>query len=246
MSKVNFKVDPFLREIELSIKALVSENKDLKEEITALKTFTNFTVYFSSEGKAAKLQGGALGQYEYNPEKGCYVQTSTDKSEEKFEPRYLYQDEDEKWWVGKTPGEKWGYLQSIILSKTLPTAGWSYSYKGSFHEDSSLIVTPGPLPHLRRQFTVTASGAAAEKWPSSLGVFTKTQRWWNGRPVYVNTGGKLLHHANQDAGWMIGDELGKYYLRGSRAHLSPVDEDRWRYWTGSGTKPASVTVTGSE
>ena len=38
--KVNFKVDLRQREIELSIKAVVSENKELKEVISSLKSST--------------------------------------------------------------------------------------------------------------------------------------------------------------------------------------------------------------
>ena len=250
-SDVNFKVDSWQHEIELSIKALAIENKELKEEISALKTFTKlFYVYFSSEGEAALHQGGVLGQYEFNPEKGCYVQTSTERSEEKFKPIYLYQDGDEKWWVGKTPFEKWGYLYFSKASKTLPKTGWSYAKDGIFHEDSSLILTPGPLPPLPRQMTVTATGAAAEACPDCLGVFTKTKRWWWGRPIYVNKRGQLLHHGLNTKGvtdsWQIGEKLGTKALTGSRAHHSPVNEDRWRYYTGSEWKMASVTVTGSE
>ena len=169
----------------------------------------------------------------------------TEQSEEKYKPLYLYQDEEGKWWVGKTPGEERGLLRSNP-SKTLPTAGWSYDHNGAFHEDSSLVVATGPLPHLPRYFTVTVRGAAVEKWPSYQGVYTKTQRWWRGRPVYVSTEGRLLHHGGGDDGWMIGPTLGKRALSGSRARHSPGSENSWRYWTGGEWKPASVTVTGSE
>ena len=106
-------------------------------------------------------------------------------------------------------------------------------------------MTPGPLT-LPGQFTVTARGAAARVCPECLGVFTKTQRWWDGRPVYVNAEGRLLYHGTADNGWVIEEELGYAALRGSRARHSPVDENRWRYWTGLEYKPASVTVTGSD
>ena len=235
----------------LALKTLVIENKDLletnkkmSEEISALKTFTNFTVYIYSTGGAAERQGDKLGQFEFNLEKRIYVQTSTEQSNEKFKPRYLYQDNNKKWWVNDEPGEKTGWLRSDP-SRSLPTS-WKYYADGKWNDDDTLSVTSGPLPPLSRQFTVTASGAAAEKWPSSQGVFTRTQRWWWGRPVYVNTEGKLLHHGAGDDGWLIGSKLGKYVLRGSRSHHSPVSETSWRYWTGSGTKPASVTVTGSD
>ena len=57
-----------------------------------------------STGGAAQHHGGVLGQYEYHEDKGYYVQTSTE-SPWWFVARYLYRDEDDKWWVGATPGE---------------------------------------------------------------------------------------------------------------------------------------------
>ena len=140
-----------------------------------------------------------------------------------------------------------GWLYNPTPSKTVPTSGWGYADGTStFHDDPTLTVTPGPLPPLARQFTVTATGAAAERWPEFLGVFTRTQRWWLGRPVYVNTQGRLLHHGHQDKGWVIGASISSIALRGSRAHHNPASEDSWRYWTGSGYEPASVTVTVSD
>ena len=199
----------------------------------------------SSTLRAAQLHGGALGQYEYHEDRGCYVQTSTEQNEEKFEAHYLYRDKDDEWWVSDTPGARTGILYNTRTSQTPPTSGWKWGDGESWYFDQTLTVTPGPLPYLPMQFMVTAMGVAAEKFPSFLGVFTRTERWWNGMPVYVNTEGRLLHHGNGDLGWMIGDKVGYYALRGSKAHHSPVSENRWCYWTGTRLKLASVTVTGS-
>ena len=203
----------------------------------------------SSTGGAGQHQGAVLGQYEYHEDKGYYVQTSTEQSNEKFVARYLYRDQDDKWWVGPTPGAKSGrWLRNTSPSQTPLSSGWLYADKTtkSWQDDQTLTVTPGPLPPLPKQFTVTVTEPATRKLSSYQGVFTKTQRWWHGRPVYVNTEGQLLHHSTADLGWSIGDKLGKYTLRGSQARHSPVDEDNWRYWDGSEDKPASVTVTGSD
>ena len=62
-------------------------------------------------------------------------------------------------------------------------------------------------------------GAAAEEWPSDQGVFTKTERWWRGRPVYVNTEGQLLHHGGT---WDIGSKLGKAGLKLHLNALAPI------------------------
>ena len=202
----------------------------------------------SSTGGAAQHHGGVLGQFNYDDEKNYFIQSSTEQGDEKFQAGYLYPDEDDKWYVGSVPGEKSGWLQNPTPSKTLPTSGWQYRDGDgkTWHDDPTLTVTPGPLPPLPRQFTVTVTGAAAEKWPSYLGVFTRSERWWRGRPVHTNTEGRLLHHGPTDYGWIIGPTLGMYGLRGSRPHYSPASEDSWRYWTGSEDKPASVTVTGSD
>ena len=217
----------------------------------------------SSTGKAAQTVGGALGQFEYVEDKGYYVQTSTDKSNEKFEAAYLYRVGEglwtlDGWYVGPRPGvrgEDWLYNE--LASKTPPTRDWEADQwwpenppflRDQYHFDTTLTVSPGPLPPLPEQFRVTASGDAAERWPSiTLGVFTRTERWWLGRPVYANNVGQLLYHGPRDLGWVIGPSLGgRHYLRGSRARHSPASEVTWRYWSGSEDKLASVTVTAME
>jgi len=205
----------------------------------------------SSTGGAAQHRGGALGQFDYDEKKKYYIQSSTEQGQEHFQAFYLYPDEDDEWWVSFTPGEKAGLLHNPIPSKSMPTSGWLWSdgkSVWSWHDDPTLTVTPGPLPPLAWQFTVTATGAAAKKRPSSLclGVFTRSDKWWLGRQVYTNTEGMLLYHGPRDWGWRIGGEFGRTPLRGSRAHHSPVSEDSWRYWTGSEWKPASVRVTASD
>ena len=121
----------------------------------------------------------------------------------------------------------------------------------TWHSDPSMTVTPGPLPPMPSQFIVTASGAFLEltNGLKHLGVFNKTERWWAGRPVYVNTNGVFLYHGIES--WMIADELGYYMLRGSQSYLSPVYERSWTYkeTTSYGgyrvsevEKQASVTV----
>ena len=106
-------------------------------------------------------------------------------------------------------------------------------------------MTAGPLPPLARQYKVTATGAAAEMWGDFLGVFTRSDRWWLGRPVYINTEGRFLFHGPRDDGWSIGEKIRKRGLCGSQAHHSPVAERSWRYYnlTEGEWKPASVTVT---
>ena len=124
------------------------------------------------------------------------------------------------------------------MSKELRT-GWRYYDGDTWHPDPSLTVIPGSLPPLPSQYTVTASVESSEF--QYLGVFNKTERWWSGRPVYINDQGEFLYH---DSRWTIGPELGYYSLQGSKSYQSPECEERWTYLpsNGSDDKPASVHV----
>ena len=206
----------------------------------------------SSTGGAARREGGVLGQFEYHEDKGYYMQTSTEQKNEWYRAVYLYRMDADGWYVGDTH-DIWlvngAWLYNPSTSKTPPTSGWQYANGDTFaswSDDPTLTVTPGPLSPLPKQFRVTASGAQAEEWAPSLGVFNRTERWWWGRPVYINAEGLLLHHGSRDLGWMIGQSINDYFLRGSRSHHSPASEDTWTYWAGSELKPASVTVTAME
>ena len=190
--------------------------------------------------------GGILGQYEYLEDQGYYVQSSTEQSNERFEVAYLYPDEDDNWWVGDVPGEKKGWLRNPQPSKTPPTTGWQYKDhdKDRWEDDLTLTVSPGPLPPLPRTFNVTASGPTLWRWSSHMGVYTRTERWFNGRPVYVNTEGNLLYQGFRD-GWLFGDELGWAAWWGSRTRHSPADEDSWT-WGDFNHLGGDVTVTASD
>ena len=222
---------------------------NLEEELKKM------VVVISSTGGAAQRNGGVLGQFEYDEHQGYYQQTSTEQDQQNFLAVYLYPDKDDKWWVNDTPGEKTGYLHNPRPSKTLPTSGWQYwnNSDKSWTYDPTLTISPGPLPPLARQFTVSWSplepmptGAAFER-PKYLGVFTRSERWWLGRPVYTNTQGMFLHHGPGDFGWVIGFELGERVLRGSQNHHSPESEDNWSYsLLGWEWKAASVKLIKSE
>jgi len=205
----------------------------------------------SSTGGAAKLHGGFLGQFEYQEDEDYYLQTSTDQSHENFRARYLYHDEEQRWWISsKRPGKKSGYMCHTRPNKDLPENGyWQYvDGNGSWQHDGTVTISKGPLS-LPRVFTVTGTRAAAREWPECLGEFTRTQRWWAGRPVFGNGEGMLLHHGPGDYGWMIGRPLNRAALRGSQSHMSPSLQTNWLYLTDDGDgewKRAKIKVTQSE
>ena len=221
-------------------------------------------VVISSTEAAALIWPEILGQYEYDEEKECYVQSSTEQRNKEYTPRYLYRDEDDDWVVGPSPNGDSGFWMYNINSTNLATGDgdWFVTFNGTLYFDPSITVTPGPLPPLPSQFIVTASSsgefAKISDSLEDLGVFNKTERWWAGRPVYMNTQGHFLYHSFQS--WMIGHKLGYYTLMGSKSYKSPADVKSWTYletetttyhdgysYTSSnGEKPASVTVLEGE
>ena len=230
----------------------LKHRKLIKEEIERMKT--HLSVVISSTGKAALRQRGMLGQYEYDGDNGYYVQTSTEGDSEHYTPVYLYPDEDDKWWVGPSPDRKAGWLHNPTKSKTLPKFQsdndwlcWDDTAK-TWLLDPSLNIIPGPLSFLSMKYIVTGLGDVARRWPSALGVFTRTQRWWNGRPVFENSKGWFLHHG-AGVGWMIGSRIGKHELMGSTwSHHSPAGENNWKYFDfdASNFKPASISILAAQ
>ena len=201
-------------------------------------------VFISSNGKAAQFQGGILGQYEYDVYMEAFVQKNTEKNNnEKFWPSYMYQNKKNQWLVGPNIGSPGGWLVNPKKSKKVPTEGWRVAVGRKYEKDPALKVTHGSLT-LSMQYEVKATGDAADECPSCSGVFNKTERWWNGRPVYENTNRHYLYHGSSGDGWVIGEKIGQRgFLKGYQSYQSPVDQSRWDYWNGSMYKLASVVVS---
>ena len=142
-----------------------------------------------------------------------------------------------------SPSKRLSWLMNPTRSKDVPSSGWLFYDDKVWQDAPTILVTAGPLPPLARQYKVTAIGAAAEMWADYLGVFTRSDRWWLGRPVYINTEGRFLFHGPYKDGWSIGEKLGRRGLCGSQAHHSPDAERNWRYYDEVEWKPASLTVT---
>ena len=118
-------------------------------------------VNLTSSGGASKYKGGCLGQYCYDPDTDCYVQSNTEAGHEKYRPRYIY-PVDDVWYVGDKPGEKGGYMKNPTKSHSLPPLdGWMYADKdNTWAADTTLVISPAPLT-LCDSLTVSASGPAA-------------------------------------------------------------------------------------
>ena len=215
-----------------------------QRKISSESELVDFSLNFitiTSSGGTAKFQGGVLGQYCYDPDTGFYLQTSTEKGHENYnQPRYIY-PVDDVWCVGDAPGVKAGALKNPTKSQSLPLVGWMYSDDKTFHADTTLVISPGPLSSLCDRITVSASGPAAEVQSPKLGEFSRTEMWWNGRPVFRNSQGQLLKQSGKE--WDVGPNLGRAGLRGSMTHHCPGSEKKWEYAVGREQwKPASVTI----
>ena len=77
----------------------------------------------SSSGGAAQYDGHALGQYEYLEDKGYYVQTNTEQSDEEFRALYLYLVDD-IWFVSGTTTFRGGWLRNFQSSQSPPSSGF--------------------------------------------------------------------------------------------------------------------------
>ena len=148
---------------------------------------------------------------------------------------------NEKWMIRVKNGIWDGYLRNPSDNKSLPSNGWEYyGYEAKkWNADPTLVISPGPLT-LCDSLTVSASGPAAREQSLSLGEFSRTEMWWNGKPVFRNRYGQLLRQSGK--GWDVGPNLGKAGLRGSMAYHCPGSEEKWTYWDVSQWKPASVTI----
>ena len=217
-------------------------SRKISSETDMLEFSINHFIVLSSTGGAAKHYGGVLGLYCYDPDMDCFAQFSTERDHENHEPCYVYPIDDE-WRVNKTPGEKTSWLKNLTKSKNVPANGWMhYDVEGkkTWHADRSLVISPGIMTSLCDKLTVSASGAAAERWPECLGEFSRTEMWWRGRPVFRNSQGELLY--NGWNGWIVGFAFCYASFEGSIARQCPATEKKWSYWDESKDHSATVQI----
>ena len=212
------------------------------------------TIVFTSTGSAAQRAGSLLGQYSFNPEEGCYVQTTTEKTSQAVRHYFLFHHKSSEWYVSESKTKtaltaEW--LRNLSLSEEPPLDKWEYATHSPlsvWHKDAGLKATQGPLSSLCNTLKVTLFDYAAEKYHDLQGEFVRTERWLYGRPVFENSDGRLLfqhndHSANGNDGWAIGWEVGTHYLRGLMAYHCPSHEKSWTYWNGIQMVTANVTIT---
>ena len=67
-----------------------------------------------------------LGMYQLVPEHSYYIQVSTEENSDKTKRmrRYLYQADDDCWYVSKDPGKKKDSLKNSSKSSSVPLHSW--------------------------------------------------------------------------------------------------------------------------
>ena len=200
------------------------------------------TIVFTSTSTAAIRSGSILGQYSFDQEEGCYMQTTTEPMSQEIRHYFLFLHDKKEWYVSENKYKnaftaEW--LRSLSPSEEPPLENWEFgTFLPPFTQwnlDPSLKITRGPMTSLCNTLTVTFFHNAAEKYPDLQGEFTRTNRWLYGKPVFQNSHGRLLFQHNDhlsatgNDGWAIGWELGKAYLRGLMARHCPSTENSWVY-----------------
>ena len=182
-------------------------------------------------------QGKCLGQYVFDPEHNCYKQLSL------YLPKYLYQHQESgEWYVGPEPGDNAGWMRNKRISDREPGSGWLYA-AGEWLSDPSITIRAGELRSVCHTVRLTGHGTVTRARPDSLGTFSRTDQWVNGKPVWVNIHGEYLHSGN-DSNWDVSNEIGFYGLRSASAPMSPADLGTdWVYVSRGKTYPANVSVS---
>ena len=141
-------------------------------------------------------------------------------------------------WVSDTSDNKGigGWLQK-------KNNNWFFSLGNDvWNKDATLTVVPGGLQVTCRTYQVAATGPAAEKYRDSMGLFTVTNQWRNGRPLYRTSNGHLLYVC--DGGqWCLGDQVGHYGIRSRDKPVFPEGVRYWVFWDGSSAQQAQVSVS---
>ena len=189
----------------------------------------------SGDGKGKQLRGDCLGMYQWVQEHSHYIQVSTEENPDKTKRmrRYLYQADDDCWYVSKDPGKRKGSLKNTSKSSLVPLDGWMFiTNKSMLIRDSSPKIQFGRLPQDDGFVTISfkLKSPAEKKFPRCSGDFIKGSKYYCGRPVYEKDDGMILY-CSDDVKWCIGDKIGVAFIRSSEAGCSPSDEESWRVET---------------
>ena len=152
----------------------------------------------SGEGSGKQLRGNCLGMYQWDPEHCSYMQVSTEEhpDQTKRKGRYLYQSDDECWYISSDPGKRKGLLKNFSKSSSVPLDGWMFmTNKSKLIKDSSAKIQFGRLPQddVVVTISVQVKSLAEKKFPNCSGDFIKGSKYYCRRPVYEKNDGMILY-----------------------------------------------------
>ena len=208
--------------------------------ITLLLEFKEgHSLVISSSGPAARVQAGAMGVFDYNPEVRVYQQRHNQSIVDDY--RYLSQSNiSSKWFLSDIVGKDEGWLLNSNTSSSVPTSGWLYSDNG-WKEDRSITLRGGdidPCPSV----TIKVTGAAHDKWPTCCqGRFVFNNTWVWGRPVYYNPEDFTIY-MDGSGKWIVGEKHGKYWFKSLDGPLLPMDVTFWDYRDGTTDRATHVEI----
>ena len=229
----------------------------------------------SSTGGASEYVGNVLGEYVkkgFSGGRPYFKQRDTVGQQTEFFLYYNDSQSCQSWLVGNSLGPCNGYLTNNAVQGLTypPVSSWKYWSLQAWQDDdptlnlrqvaeafNSAALTPC------REVVVRASGLAAAFHDRSLGSYTPSGEWMEGRPVYVKLGGeesRYLMVAEGKTSWSVRTApLGKLVLLESgRGTNSPGDPGagpsvrlgvrEWRFWNplleeGGSLEEGEITVT---
>ena len=112
--------------------------------------------------------------------------------------------------------------------------------------DLSITIQPGKIKTCS-SVSVELFGSTKEKYSKYMGLYTLTDTWAKGRPVFKNARKHLLYVQKYQSGglqggpWAIGDGIWKYVLHSIDGTLSPTESTYWSFWDGkNSTNPTFI------
>ena len=204
----------------------------------------------SSIGITADVHGNILGEYNYDSQKGHYIQAFFENHHSEnpnVEKKYLYINEDYgEWQLGPVPGGEEAWLINGNPSQNIPDdSNWEVFDGENWIVDTDLKVTIGgltPCPGVK----IYGLGPVVEVGGELLGIFRPLSSsppfiMWNGHPIYESKSGKTLVMDN-DGKWIIDGT--NAILMGSPGRLCPSESNEWVYLdvVDEVQRPADIVV----
>ena len=114
-------------------------------------------------------------------------------------------------------------MKNTSKSQTLPLTGWMWGDGKQLNSDPSVKIKFGPQSSDEQcgDVEIQVRGDAADRWPEGGGVFTRNNKYYNGKSVFVNNNEWYLH-CSGDGTWLVGPKIGQSGIRSTSAGLCPA------------------------